>query len=101
MTRFAIPEGGHFSGWEGKGPEDGLFADCEHHFEVRLFGFAGGDFGASHVEARSRKQATDGARGEAGVALAVARGHLVLLMLIEAKQDQAPPRAQHARALRK
>src|SRR6187399_1556006 len=74
-----------------------FFADCEHHFKVRLFGFAGGYFRGSDVQTRRREQVAHGTRGKPGVALAVARGHLVLLMLIEAKQHQTPARTQDAR----
>ena len=42
-----------------------------------------------------REQAPHGARREAGMALAVAGGHLVLLVLIEAQQDQPSAGTQH------
>jgi|SRR6187551_3631172 len=102
MTRFATAEGGPFSGCGGEAPDDRgqaaddgrLFADRQHHFKVRFFCFAGGNFGGSDVQAASHQQAADGAWGEPGMPLAVASSHLVLLMLIETEQDQTPAWAQ-------
>ena len=78
MTRFASPEGGHFCGCGGDAhgePRRGkvrddcwrLFADREHHFKVRFFGFAGGYFGGSDCQARGPEQAAHCTRRETRV----------------------------------
>ena len=67
----------------------GLVGDGEHHLQVRLLGLAAGTSADDDVEAGAREQAAQRARREARVTLAVARGDLVLLVLVEAQQRPA------------
>jgi hypothetical protein len=75
-----------------------LVCDGQHHLQMRLSSFAAGDVRRHDVEPGAGKHATQGPRREAGMALAVPRGDLVLFVSIEAQENESPPRAKHARA---
>src|SRR5450631_3244618 len=78
----------------------GLVGRGQYHFQVRFLGFPTSDFGTGDFEACPGEQGADGFRRKTRVTLAVTRGHLVLLVLVETQQNQPTAGAQDARALR-
>ncbi len=77
----------------------GLVADGQHHLEVRLLRLATGELYESDGEPGPRQERAQRPRREAGVALAVRDGDLLLLVPVEREEDEAAPRSQHPRAL--
>lgn len=78
----------------------GLICGGQYHFQVRFLGFAAGDFGTADLEACFAEQAADDSRRKPRMPFAIASGHLMLLVLVQTQQHQAPTRTQYPRALR-
>ena len=65
-----------------------------------FFGFAAGYVASGDVETGFDEQTPEIPRREAGVPLAVTSGDLVLLVLVEAEQNEPSARTKHTAAFR-
>src|SRR5450432_3233181 len=77
----------------------GFLSDREDDLEMRLLRLPAGDVRERDVEAGPREQALEGARGEAGVALAIGHRDVALLVRLEREDDDTAARPEDARTL--